>query len=220
MLSLLVPHILLSQTYLLYKFDFGKFLDGDALKVLEKEGFVFYLDAKKLDLAFKKGRLELSTKKTRAGLFGIYLPHPLHNVTKVKIIWGVEHFPEGANWEKGKNRLALGAIIVLGTKEFPSGAPKFIAPSAPYFIAPFIGEKEKKGKKYLGKLYKKGGRYYCVSNDKGLVTTELDLSKAFAENFDESLPPVTAFGFQMNTKGTKGEAKAFIKSISFYTEKK
>lgn len=152
-------------------------------------------------------------------MFGIYLKKPLPHVTKVKIVWGVERFAKGANWEQGNNRVALGAIIVLGTKHFPSGVPRFLAPPSPYFIAPFIGEKEKVGKMYIGKLYKKGGRYYCVSNSDGEVVTELDLPKRFLENFDEDLPPVTAFGFQMNTKNTQGGAKAFIKSIAFYSEK-
>lgn len=217
--SLLVSSLLYAQSQLLYKFDFGKYPDGDALTTLQKEGFVFYLSAKKLHLRFKNKRLELETDEAKAGLFGIMLKDPLQNVTKVKIVWGVERFPQKANWEKGNNRLALGAIIVLGTKEFPSGAPRFIAPPSPYFIAPFIGEKEQKGKMYLGKLYKKGGRYYCISNDKGVITTEFDLYKKFRENFNDELPPVTAFAFQMNTKNTHGGAKAFIKSISFYTDK-
>ena len=218
--ALLVPFVLYAHSQLLYRIDFGKFPNGEALEILKKEGFDFYLDAKDLHLRFQNARLELWTDSKKAGLFGIVLKKSLANATKVKIVWGVERFPQGANWERGKNRLALGAIIVLGTKEFPSGVPRLFAPPAPYFIAPFIGEKEKVGKKYLGKLYKKGGRYYCVSNEKGLVSTELDLVKTFAENFKEKLPPVTAFGFQMNTKGTSGGAKAFIKSISFYTEKK
>lgn len=175
--ALLLPYIINAQTDLLYTFDFSKYPNGEALKILKKKGFEFHLDAKKLNLRFDNNRLILSTKSKKAGLFGIILKNPLHNVSKVKIVWGVERFTEGANWEKGKNRVALGAIIVLGTKNFPSGLPKFIAPAAPYFIAPFIGKKEIVGKVYLGKLYKQSGRYYCVSNSNGEVVTELDLGE-------------------------------------------
>ncbi len=201
---------------ILYSVDFTKQPKGDAISVLTPKGYEFLLDSKKLNPTITDKGVEMSTHKQLAGLWGLRLKQPLHNVGYVVIEWGVERFPQGANWEQGKNRLALGAIIALGKQKFTSGVP--FAPSAPYFFGPFIGEKEKAGKRYLGKLYKKSGRYYCVSNQKGLVKTRFEIDKKFRQEFGTQTPPVVAFGFQMNTQGTQGGAKAFVKKITFYSK--
>jgi len=208
--------LLFSEGKVLYSIDFGKFPQGDALNILKSKGFELLLDTDKLNMKFSNGRLEFSTEGQYAGLFGIHFKKPIENVGFVVIEWGVEKFPNGANWEKGNNRLAVGALIALGTEKFSSGVP--FAKKAPYFLGPFIGEKEKVGKRYLGKLYKKSGRYYCVSNKKGLVKTRFDIDGKFRQEFEKQTPPVTAYGFQMNTKNTQGGAKAFVKKITFYSK--
>ena len=38
----------------------------------------------------------------------------------------------------------------------------------------------------------------------------------FHQEFGKATPPLTAFGFQMNTKNTTDGAKAFVKKITFY----
>ena len=199
----------------LLEIDFTKHTTDDAIALLASKGFEFLLDVDKIDFKLSNNGLEFETEKKAAVLFGIHLKNPIANVTWVSIEWGVERFPKNANWEEGNNRVALGAILVFGEEKFASGLP-IIAPRAPYFFGPFIGEHEKVGKLYLGKLYKKAGRYYCVSNKKGLVHTEFDAEKRFYENFDKPIPPLVAFAFQMNTKNTQGGAKAFIKKIVFY----
>jgi hypothetical protein len=57
-----------------------------------------------------------------------------------------------------------------------------------------------------------------VSNQKGLITTRFDIDGTFHKEFGKPTPPLTAFGFQMNTKDTTGGAKAFVKKITFYSK--
>jgi len=214
LLLLLVSSMVLGRE-VLYSLDFSKAKSGDAIPFMKKRGFKLLLNSRELNLEIKNGRLELHTDKRKAGLFGVELSKPLESIGEVTIEWGVEKFPIGSDWAKGNNRLAIGAIFSLGVEKFGSGVP--FVKSAPYFLAPFIGEKEVVGKKYLGKLYKKSGRYYCVSNRKGkLVSTTFNIDKKFREEFKKDTPPLTAFAFQMNTEDTKGGAKAFIKKITFY----
>ena len=204
-----------AEKKVLFEIDFTKHTTDDAIALLASKGFEFLLDVDKVNFRLSKNGLEIETDKKAAVLFGIHLKKPIKNVTSVGIDWGVERFPKGVDWEAGNNRLAIGAIIVFGEEKFASGLP-IVAPRAPYFFGPFIGEHEKVGKLYLGKLYKKAGRYYCVANKKGLVHTEFDAEKRFYENFEKPIPPLVAFAFQMNTKDTEGGAKAFIQKIVFY----
>jgi hypothetical protein len=141
----------------------------------------------------------------------------LKGVKRLRIVWGVNQFPEGADWEHGIDRLAIGVIVSFGSDRLPSGLPFGIHPE-PYFICPFIGAREIEGKAYLGKYWRQGGRYICVKSKKlGEPTvTELNLDRLFKSLFNKSeTPPVSAFAIQMNTKDTKGKASAFIKTIEF-----
>ena len=205
----------------LYSLDFTKQKDGDAKAWLRSKGFKLMLDASELSIKFKGGKLVIQTSGEKAGVFGVHFPANkyLKNIGSVTIVWGVDKFPKGADWATGNNRLAIGALITLGTKKLSSGLPLGIN-AAPPFLGPFIGEKERVGKRYLGKLYKEGGRYYCVSNKGGgaTVTTNFNISQKYQQAFNKPAPPVTAFAFQMNTKDTSGGAQAFIKSITFYSK--
>jgi len=212
--------LLVADAKVLYTLDFTKQKDGDAKAWLKSKGILFKLDANDLSTKFVNSRLLISTKSQLAGVIGVEFTKDkyLHNVGVVKIVWGVNRFPKGADWAKGNNRLAIGAIIALGTEKLSSGLPMSVK-DAPYFFGPFIGEKEKLGGRYLGALYKEGGRYYCVSTTKGAtVTTNFNIDKKFQQEFKKPTPPVTAFAFQMNTNDTEGGAEAFVKSITFYSK--
>lgn len=202
----------------LYTFDFTKQKDGDAKGWLKSKGFKLLLDADKLSMKFSGGKLVIQTSGKYAGIIGMQLPKDkyLQNIGSVTIEWGVDKFPVGANWAGGNNRLAIGALLALGTEKLSSGLPLGVN-AAPYFLGPFIGEKEQVGKMYLGALYKQGGRYYCVSNKNGgsTVTTQFNIDQKFQQAFNKPTPPLTAFAFQMNTKDTSGGAQAFIKRIIF-----
>lgn len=212
----LLGSFLVANPKVLYSLDFSKEKDGDATAWLSSRGFEFLLDSKALNLHFSKGRLTFETTDNIAGLFGIRFKNGIPNVGSVIIEWGVDRFPKGADWSKDNNRLAIGAIFLMGTKRFSSGVP--LVKSVPYFLAPFIGKKESIGKQYTGKLYKKSGKYYCTSNKSGLKKTHFNIDKKFKESFGIKVPPLTAFAFQMNTKNTNGGAKAFIKKITFYSK--
>lgn len=221
LIMVLLTILLSGQEKVLYTVDFSKQKDGDAIAWLSAQGFEFLLDMKDFSVKFSKGSLIIETTKKQAGLMGIKFPKGkyLENIGSVVIEWGVDRFPQGADWASGHNRLAIGAIFVLGEKTFSSGRP-ILAQPAPYFLAPFIGEKEAPGKRYLGLLYKDAGRYYCVSNKSGTsINTRLNIDQKFQQEFQVKTPPLTAFGIQMNTKNTTGGAKAFIKKITFYSLK-
>lgn len=218
---LLLSTLSFSGGKVLYSLDFTKQKEGDAKAWLRSKGFKFLLDASALSMKFQGGKLRISTSGQKAGIFGIQFPagRALKNIGSVKIVWGVDRFPKGANWEAGNNRLAIGALLTLGTKKLSSGLPLGVN-AAPPFLGPFIGEKERVGKMYIGALYKEGGRYYCVSNQGGgaTVTTRFNISQKYQQAFKKAAPPLTAFGFQMNTKDTSGGAQAFLKSITFYSK--
>jgi len=205
----------------LYSLDFTKQKDGDAKAWLRSKGFKFMLDADELSMKFHGGKLVIQTSGEKAGMIGIKFSASryLKNIGSVRIVWGVDKFPKGANWAAGNNRLAIGALISLGTKKLSSGLP-FGINAAPSFFGPFIGQKERVGGRYLGMLYKEGGRYYCVANKNGgaTITTNFNISQKYHQEFKKSAPPVTAFAFQMNTEDTSGGAQAFVKSITFYSK--
>jgi len=216
LIVMMLGSFLMANPKVVYSLDFSKQKDGDATHWMQTKGFQFLLDSKKLNLRFSQGKLTFETKKSIAGLFGIRFKNGIANIGSVLIEWGVEKFPKGADWSKGNNRVAIGAIFIMGTERFSSGMP-FIK-SVPYFLTPFIGEKESIGKQYTGKLYKKSGKYYCVSNKTGFKKTRFNIDKKFKEAFGTKVPPLTAFAFQMNTKNTNGGAKAFIRKITFYSK--
>lgn len=203
----------------LYSLDFSAQKSGPAVPWLKQHGFECKLGFDLLNPRFENGALELSAERPEAGLCVREFPKgkELKGVKRLRLIWGVNQFPEGADWGRGIDRLAIGVIVSFGSERMPSGLPFGIHP-APYFIGPFIGSRETEGKAYQGKFWKQGGRYLCVKCKMlGEPTvTDLPLDHLFKSLFNKSeTPPVSALAIQMNTKDTKGKASAFIKSIEF-----
>ena len=195
--------------------DFTAQPNGNATHWLKQQGYEFKLQAAALNPRFQDGALWLSTRRKEAGLFALTFPEgkALTDVKRVRITWGVEKFPEGADWERGVNRTALAIMISFGHERLPSGLP-LGALAAPAFICPFLGAKEPAGKVYTGKLWKLGGRYISVKSGKPgeVVVSEVEIDHRFCALFKKtSTPPVTGIGIQMNTKDTQGEAAAFLK---------
>lgn len=209
---------------LVYSVNFSDQPEGDARPWFLDKGYLMKLDADEIELFFKNKQLNLKTSEAKAGLFGLKLKpeHYLADITSVEIEWGVIKHPEGANWEAGNNRLAIAFMFFFGTEKVTSGLP-FAINSAPYFLSPFIGSKETPGKAYLGKLYKEGGRYICVTTTEGsdkLIKTNFKIDPRYLNVFDKKkIPPITGIAFQMNTKDTQGGAHAFIRKLSFYSDK-
>jgi len=212
--------LIFAEGKILYHIDFKNIQDTqNAVQILKEKGFEFELEKEKFHFSIKDEKLYIDTRKQATVLFGKLLPKSkwLQNPSYTIIKWGVESFPKGSNWEKGINRLPLGFIMIFGDKKLPSGIG-FLAPKVPTFLCPFIGEKEKIGKRYLGKLYKKGGRYYCVANKKNAsyITTKFDIKKNYQEEFKINPPPLSAYAFQINTKDTTGRTISFIESLTIY----
>lgn len=202
----------------LHTFDFSTQPDGDAGPWLQKSGFQYKLDAKKLDAKFRDHRLVLTTKDRLAGLF--IHPMDVSNVKSVRISWGVNLYPDGADWEKGNYRVPIAVVISLGSKKVDSGS--IVVPNAPYFISPFLSRNAVAGRIYTARYFKKGGRYVCnpCAPDAGtLVTTTVDLAAIYNSQFEPgALPPVTGFSFQMNTKDTRGGASAFLQKVELLSD--
>lgn len=204
--------------HVVYTIDFTGQPDGPAAQWLKDQGFTLRLDADELQPHFKDGRLILQTDQQRTGLFES--PLNLPDITHMRIHWGVERFPQGADWEKGTRAVALAVMTSFGTDKLSSGA--LYIPNAPYFIGLFLGEREREQQAYLGRYYRLGGRYFCTKCPAPLgrtVVSEFDLARAFREQFaKEHLPPISRFGFQMNTKGTRFGAIAFLEKIEYLAE--
>jgi hypothetical protein len=218
---LLITFLFLSsalQAYaeeVVFRLDFTHQPDGDATQWLEKQGFEFKRNAKKLNPHFENHRLVLETHEAEAGL--IVRKLNLADVERIRITWGVDRYPQGADWAEGVFRVPIAAMISFGEEKIDSGA--FFIPNAPYFIGLFLGEQEEEGHAYKGKYYHKGGRYFCTPCSPRLgetVITEFNLNQAFKQQFAISpIPPITYFGLQVNTQDTEGGARAFLKTVEF-----
>ncbi len=212
----LLPAVLHARV--LYSLDFTNSKNGDAVEWLEENDFSFQLDADDFDLKFQNGRLEIRNPEDNNGL--LYKEVKIDNVKRVRIEWGVDAFAEGVDWEKGMTRDAIMVVVTFGTKKIDSGS--FYIPNLPYFIGLFLGEKETEGKPYLGKHYRKGGRYFCaacgIQTGKTIVT-DFELSDRFKQLFKKSsVPQVTSFAFESDSRDLKGETRAFIRKIEFLSE--
>jgi hypothetical protein len=202
----------------LYSLDFSEMKDGDAEPWFKKNDFVFKLDADDLDLKFQNGRLMIENPEDSNGL--LYKEIEISNAKRIRIEWGVDAFPAGVDWEKGVTRDAIMVIVTFGKKKIDSGS--FYIPNLPYFIGIFLGEKEKEGKPYTGSYYKKGGRYFCAPCNSApgeTVITDFELQERFSQVFKKSsVPPISSFVIESDSRDLEGAARVFIKKIEFLSE--
>lgn len=211
---------LTSSDQIIFAIDFSKQAPGNALPWLKEQGFSLWLDAHRLKPRFENQAIVLSTNGQNVGLIGKQFKSDeyLHEIKRVRIEWGVNQYPIGADWENDINRVPIAVVLTFGTKKWQSDIFPGFKP-APYFLTPFIGLKEEAGKQYIGKYYRKGGRYYCVAagdrTDQTIVT-DFEVDDRFKRAFGEpATPPITSIAIQMNTKDTQGGAKAFLRKIEF-----
>ncbi|RDD60127.1 DUF3047 domain-containing protein [Ferruginivarius sediminum] len=198
--------------------DFSSPSSGDATAWLKENGFQLRMDAGELNPHFINERLVLETSGQTAGLFVKELS--LSDVDHIRISWGVERYPHGADWDKGVYRVPIAVMISFGDKEIKSG--NWFVPDVPYFISLFLSESAEEGEAYSANYYNKGGRYFCQPCNAAAgktITTEFNFTDAFKSEFDKSpVPPITGFGFQMNTEDTQGGARAFLKKVEFLSD--
>lgn len=214
---------LLASEKIVHVIDFTGKKEGSAISWLEANGFEFELNATELNPRFENDALVISTEDEKAGLFGLRFKQPdfIYDVKRVKIVWGVNKYPEGADWNNGVNSVPIAVMLSFGTQKLSSGLPLGIK-AAPYFLSPFIGKKEDVNTMYIGKLWQAGGRYFCVAsgNQSGkIITTDFEVDERFKTTFNQKrTPPITAFAFQKNTKDTHGNSEAFIKKVTFLSK--
>ena len=205
--------ILGASNRVIYRVDFSQQPDGDAVTWLTRQGFALHLRAHELAPRFEQGRLVLETAKETAGVFVQKLNLP--GVRRLRVRWGVDRYPRGADWAKGVYRVPLAVMVSFGEEKIDSGS--MVIPNAPYFLGVFLGEHEQEGRAYTARYFTKGGRYFCQPcgvKPGQTVVTEFDLEQHFTEQFQHSvLPPVSSMSFQMNTTDTTGGARAFLITV-------
>ncbi len=202
----------LLQAESLLKLDYSKRLDGDAKDWLIAEDWTFQSGAKDMRPLFQDGKLILSVKEDKLGLFVKRVN--LKNAKKLIIKWGVNKYPEDASWDNNAEREAIMVSINFGKKAYSSGILFF--PSVPRFLGFFLGETEEEGKAYKGRYYKKSSNYFCIpcGAKKGTeVTTEIDLEDYYKKSFgNDPMPYISGLSIEFDTRDA-GAAEAFIRSI-------
>ena len=212
-----------ADTKILYTIDFTGQKNGSAVEWLKQNGFEFELAASELNPRFENDALVISTHKELAGLFGLQFNQQdyIHDVKRIEIVWGVNKYPEGADWNNGINSVPIAVMFSFGTEKLSSGLPLGIK-AAPHFLSPFIGLNEEQDRMYVGRLWREGGRYFCVAagDQSGkTITTDFEVDTRFKDTFNrDKTPPITALAFQKNTAKTQGGSEAFIKKITFLSE--
>ena len=137
----------------LHTIDFSGHPDGPAEEWLKQQGFTFHLDADDLQAHFKDNRLVLHTARKKAGLFELTLHVP--SAKRIRIRWGVERYPRGADWSQGINAVPIAVMTTFGTKKIKSGS--LFVPNAPYFIGLFLGKKSRRIAPIPGNTTKSAG---------------------------------------------------------------
>ena len=195
--------------------DFTEKPNGSAVEWLQENGYELRLDAESLDPRFSEKGLVLSTDGRTSGLMERSIE--LSDAGHIRVTWGVEEYPKGANWENEVYRVPIAIMISFGDKEIGSGS--MFVPNAPYFISLFLSRNAEPGKAYTANYFEKGGRYFCqpcTPPEGKTVTTEFALDTAFRNQFDKSeVPPITGFGIQMNTSDIRGGARAYLERVEF-----
>ena len=203
-----------------FMIDFTDYEEGSVESWLEEKGFEFRRDAqnrKKLDLEVGENGLVLDIKRS---MFGVMVNEgvDLEEYTSIRLEFGVIDYPEGVSWEEGIRNEALMVMVFFGYDMISSG--HFLIPNTPYFIGFFLGREEKVGKGYVGRYFKKSGRYVCLGNPKEgeTVIAEYNLVEAFKRKYEkDEVPLISGIALAIDTTKAKnkGKAKAFIKSIEF-----
>lgn len=198
-----------------WQIDFTSLSDS-AANDLQRQGFVRKKAMKNpqlIELTGSENRLNIVAKKQAFGLLskeGLQV----EQVDHIEIDWGIDLYPEAADWNNGKNREALMIYFFLGE---PVQADHFYLPDVPYFIGIFLGKNEITHQPLTGKSYSQTGRYVCLANPSPgkSINSRFQLAAAFRRWFNtETVPPVTGIAIEVDTeKLPVGKAAAFISSI-------
>jgi len=221
----LFPPIIKADT--VYELDFSK-ASGNVISWFEKINWEYRKDIVDMNLRFEEGKLVIEPTKDKLGVLMREFEEKdyLYGATKIRIEWGVDQYPDGADWsgpkDKTRNtREAISFMVFFGEKKLDSGF--FLAPDLPYFISFFLGKSEKPDQVYFGNYWQKGGRYLCIpcdGNEGNTYITEINLAAKFYELFGKKKLPITALGIEVDVQKTKKKkgrhSKAFIKRVELF----
>ena len=216
-----------AQAETVFELDF-RTASGNVIDWFKKNNWESRKDISEMNLRFEDSKLVIEPTSDKLGVLMREFDEKeyLYGATKIRIEWGVDQYPLGANWEGPKNktrntREAISLMVFFGEKKLDSGF--FLAPDLPHFISFFLGEHEKPEKVYYGNYWQEGGRYLCIPCDGSLgktFITEVDLAKKFFELFGKKKMPITALGIEIDVQKTEKKntrhSKAFIKRIQFF----
>lgn len=189
---------------------------------LQRQGFVrkkAMTNPRLIELTGNDNRLNILTKKQA---FGLLTKEDLlvDQVDHIEIDWGIDLYPEAADWNNGKNREALMIYFFLGD---PVRADHFYLPDVPYFIGVFLGKNEIPLKPLTGRSYSQTGRYVCLANPSPgkTISSRFQLADSFRRWFNtDTVPPVTGIAIEVDTeKLPEGKAAAFVSSIRLCSNK-
>ena len=203
-----------------YLFDFTDFKNGSIEEWLEGKGFIFKLDAEdrqKIDLGVAARGLVLEAKTKAHGLL-VAERIDLEDYRKIRITWGVNQYPEGADYEAGIRNEPIMVMVFYGHDKVSSGS--FLIPDMPYFVGLFLCDKGKVNRSYTGEYFREGGRYVCLDQPEPgtMVTSTFDLHEAFRTYFGEDeVPLISGIALQVDTTSSKngGTSSAVIAAVEF-----
>lgn len=185
-------------------------------QALEQLGFSLekqMSDKDKITLAAVEDRLEIHAASPA---FGIMLNKDinLENSDTIELEWGINRYPEGADWDREMNREAVMVYLFFGE---PMDADKFYLPDSPRFLGLFLCKDDLQMVPYLGTNYRETGKYICLGEPEPgeTVHTRFNFHQAFREFFKtDEVPPVTGIGIEVDTSDLPdGRSSAFIKYI-------
>ena len=211
----------------IYELDFTS-ATGNVKEWFYKKNWEFHEDINDMNIRFDMGRLVIEPTKDEVGVMTheFEMKDYLKGEIKLRIEWGVDQYPKGADWsgpkEKKRNaREAISFMIFFGDEKIESGF--FLAPDLPYFISFFLGENEKPDKVYYANYWQEGGRYLCIPCDGSTgktFLTEVNVSEKFKRLFGKDPPPVSGLAIEVDVQDTERSngrhSKAFIKQIKLY----
>lgn len=134
----------------------------------------------------------------------------------IEIVWGVNKFPKGASYAKGRRNEAIMLYVFFGKENIDSGS--VLIPDSPYFLALQLCENDPINMPQKGRFFHDGGRFMCVAhpNPGELVTTRINLKQAFKDAFGFNAPPLYGIALEFDTTNPQddGTSSAFVQSIN------
>ena len=198
-----------------WKVDFSN-LDDEPHEQLQDRGFSFEKDMddrNDIQLSGKKNRLEINALKPAFGLLA-YHNLNLENFDTIEIEWGVNLYPEGADWDSELKREPIMICLFFGE---PVDADRFYLPDSPHFLGVFLCQNNRQLEPYIGNSYQETAKYVCLGTPEPgeTIRSRFNFDQAFREWFKTAeTPPVTGIAIEVDTTDLPdSRSSAFIHQI-------